>query len=121
MQLDERIVGDVAIVKITGDITLKKGADAGLHDKVASLIQQGHTKVLFDLGGVGYVDSAGLGQLVQARSTLKNHGGTLRLFNLNGRLRQLMIMTKLTSLLQEYDSEALALASLGIQSEGNGA
>ena len=40
MELEQRIVGDVAIVKVTGDITLNKGGDVLLKDKVQSLLQQ---------------------------------------------------------------------------------
>src|ERR1019366_8857090 len=66
MQLDERMVGDIAIITVTGDITLNKGGDVVLKDKVRSLLQQARVKLLLDLGAVSYVDSAGLGELVQA-------------------------------------------------------
>ena len=79
MQLEEKMVGDVAIVTVTGDITLNKGGDVVLKDKMGSLLQQGRTKVLLDFGGVSYVDSAGLGELVHAYATTKNKGGTLKL------------------------------------------
>ena len=59
----------MAIVKITGDITIGKGGDVILKDKINSLLQQGYKKVLLDLGEVPYVDSAGLGQLVQVHAT----------------------------------------------------
>ena len=52
MQLEEKMVGDVAIVTVTGDITLNKGGDVALKDKVRSLLQQGRTKLLIDLGAV---------------------------------------------------------------------
>ena len=65
MQLEERVVEDIFIVKITGEITLKKRGDAMLHEKIRSLLRQGHRKLLIDLAGVSYVDSAGLGELVQ--------------------------------------------------------
>ena len=115
MQLDERVVGNVAIVKVTGDITLNKGGDVVLHDKVRSLIQQGHKNLIVDLAGVSYIDSAGLGELVQAFSTTKNHGGALKLLNLTKRLRDLLIITKLATVFDSYDDEAKALASFGAQ------
>ena len=36
-----------------------------LKDKMRSLIQQGRKKLLLNLGDVSYVDSAGLGEIVQ--------------------------------------------------------
>ncbi len=113
MQLEERTTGDVVIVKVSGDITLKKNRNAMLHDKVRGLVQQGHTRVLIDLAGVSYVDSAGLGELVQANSTAKNHGGSLKLFSPTSRLRELLVVTRLTAILGIYDDEAQALASYG--------
>jgi anti-sigma B factor antagonist len=113
MQFEKRIVGDVAIITVTGEITLNKGGEAQLHDSIRSVIQEGHPKVLVDLAGVSYVDSAGLGQLVQAHSVAKNHGGSLRVFNPTTRLRDLLTLTRLTTVIGTYDDEAQALASYG--------
>ena len=115
MQLEERTTGDVVIVKVTGEITLKKNRGTILHDKVRGLVQQGHRRVLIDLADVSYVDSAGLGELVQANSTAKNLGGSIKLFSPTSRLRELLVVTRLTSLLGIYDDEAQALASYGPQ------
>jgi anti-sigma B factor antagonist len=111
MQLDEKMVGDVAIVTVTGDITLNKGGDVALKDKVRSLLQQGHTKLLIDLGGVSYVDSAGLGELVQAYATTKNKGGSLKLLRTTKRLKDLLTVTKLVTVFDSYDTDAEGVAS----------
>jgi anti-sigma B factor antagonist len=115
MQLEERSTGGVVIVKVSGEITLKKNRNTMLHDKVRGLMQQGHKRVLIDLAEVSYVDSAGLGELVQASSTAKNLGGSIKLFSPTSRLRELMVVTRLTSILGVYDDEAQALASYGPQ------
>jgi anti-sigma B factor antagonist len=96
---------------VSGEITLKKNRGTILHDKVRGLLQQGHRRVLIDLAEVSYVDSAGLGELVQANSTAKNLGGSMKLFSPSSRLRELLVVTRLTSLLGVYDDEAQALAS----------
>lgn len=113
MQLEQRIAGDVAIIKVTGDITLNKGGDVLLKDKVQSLLQQGHKNLLIDLSGVSYVDSAGLGEIVQAYATTKNKGGSLKLLNVTKRLKDLLVVTKLLTVFDTFDSEAAALASFG--------
>ena len=113
MQLEQRIAGNVAIVKVTGDITLNKGGDVLLKDKVQSLLQQGHKSILVDLGGVSYIDSAGLGELVQAFVTSKNKGGTLKLSNVTKRINDLLVVTRLVTVFETFDSEAKALASFG--------
>jgi len=111
MQLEQRMTGDVTVIKISGDITLNQGGDVLLKDKIQSLLQQGHTKLVLDLGGVSYVDSAGLGQLVQIHATTKNSGGALRMANVTKRLKDLLVVTKLVTVFDSYDSEAEALAS----------
>ena len=117
MQLEERIVGNVAVVKVTGDITLNKGGDVLLKDKVQSLIQQGYRNLLIDLSEVSYVDSAGLGELVQAYATTKNRGGSLKLLNVARRLRDLLVVSKLLTVFDTFDSETDALASFGSASQ----
>ena len=52
MQISERTVGDVVIVDVSGKITLGDGGDVALRDKMRSLIQQDHKKVLLNLGDV---------------------------------------------------------------------
>ena len=111
MQIEQQAAGDVAVIKITGDITLNQGGDVLLKDKVQSLLQQGHKKIVLDLGGVSYVDSAGLGQLVQIHATTKNNGGSLRLANVTKRLKDLLVVTKLVTVFDSYDSEAEAVKS----------
>ena len=111
MELEERIVGDVAIVTVTGDMTANKGGDALLNDKVQSLLQQDRKHLLVDLSGVSYVDSAGLGELVQAYVTTTNRGGALKLLHVTKRLRDLLVVTKLLTVFEAFDDEASALAS----------
>jgi anti-sigma B factor antagonist len=111
MKIDQKVTGDVMVVKINGDITLNQGGDVLLKDKIQSLLQQGHKKLVLDLGGVSYVDSAGLGQLVQIHSTTKSNGGSLRIANVTKKLKDLLVVTKLVTVFDSYDSEAEALAS----------
>ena len=113
MQIEERQAGEVTVIKVNGDITLNKGGDVLLKDKIQSLLQQGRKKLLLDLGGVSYVDSAGLGQLVQVYATTRNHGGALKLLNLTKRLKDLLVVSKLLTVFDSHENEAEALASFG--------
>jgi anti-sigma B factor antagonist len=110
MQINQRIVGDVAIVEVIGEIVANSG-DALLKDKVSSLRQQGYTRVVVDLGNVPYMDSAGLGDLILAYATTKKSGGTLKLMRVTKRLQDLLTITKLVSVFDTYDDETAALAS----------
>jgi anti-sigma B factor antagonist len=112
MNIAERSVGGVTVLDIDGPITLGPGADR-LGDKVRSLLQQGQTRLLVNLSRVGYMDSAGLGELVQAYTTAARQGGSLKLMGATKRLNDLLIITKLSTVFEAYDDEPSAVASFG--------
>ena len=51
MQIEERTVGDVVVLDLKGKITLGEG-DELLKDKVNSLVNQGHKKIVLNLAEV---------------------------------------------------------------------
>src|SRR3954453_21445845 len=95
MQLSERRIGDVVVVDVSGKVTLGDGGDQALRDKMRSVVQQGQTKLLLNLGEVSYVDSAGLGEIVQSYATVSKNGGALKLLNVTKRIQALLSITKL--------------------------
>jgi len=111
LQLTERTVGDVVIIDVSGKITLSDGGDAMLKDKVRSLVHQGRKKMILNLGEVSYVDSAGLGELVQAYATVSKSGGALKLLKTTKRIKDLLSITKLLTVFETYDSEDEAVTS----------
>ena len=111
MQIEERLAGDIVILVVSGDLTLNHGGDVMLKDRVRSLIQQGRRKFVVDLGGVSSLDSAGLGELVQAYVSTKNKGGNLKLVRLPPRVRVLLTITKLVTVFECYDREPEAVQS----------
>jgi anti-sigma B factor antagonist len=110
MTLSERSVGSVTVLDVVGDVKLDEGAGQ-LRDKVRSLLQQGKTSLLVNLGAVPYIDSAGLGELVQAYAVAKKQGGALKLVNATKRLKDLLVITKLATVFEMFDDEATGLAS----------
>lgn len=111
LQLSERTIGDVVLIDLAGKITLGDGGDAMLKDKVRSLVQQGRKKIVLNLGDVSYIDSAGLGELVQSYATVNRTGGGLKLLNTTKRIKDLLAITKLLTVFETYDSEADAVTS----------
>src|SRR5881394_4129669 len=110
MQIQERAVGDVMILDLKGKITLGEG-DELLKDKVNSLVNQGHKKVVLNLAAVPYIDSAGLGEIVRTYTTVSRQGGSLKLLNLTKRITDLLAITKLLTVFETYDTEADAIKS----------
>ena len=65
-------------------------------------IAAGHLNVIFDLTHVDYVDSTGLGGMVICYTTLKRHGGALKLVNPNKRNVELLALTKLHTIFEVF-------------------
>lgn len=110
MQIEERVVGNVTILDLKGKITLGEG-DEALKDKINSLIQQDRKRILLNLEGVPYIDSAGLGEIVRTYTTVSRQSGQLKLVNLTKRITDLLMITKLLTVFETFDSEPEALKS----------
>jgi anti-sigma B factor antagonist len=110
MEIDERAMGDVMVLDLKGRITLGEG-DELLKDKVNSLVNQGHRKVVLNLAEVPYIDSAGLGEIVRTYTTVSRQGGSLKLLNLTKRITDLLSITKLLTVFETFDSEQDAIKS----------
>lgn len=111
MHISERTIGEVVLVDVSGKITLGDGGDTMLKDKLRSLVQQGQRKLILNLADVSYVDSAGLGAIVQSYTTVTNQGGGLKLLNATKRIQDLLAITKLLTVFDTYDNEAEAVTS----------
>jgi anti-sigma B factor antagonist len=110
MRLEERIVHDVAVVKVHGDIVLN-GSGPDLANTVRSLLEQDRRRIVLDMGDVRYVDSGGIGELVESFTAAKHRGGSIKLLNVTRRLNDLLVITKLLNVFECFDTEKEALDS----------
>lgn len=115
MKMEQRTVDEVVVLSIVGDIAMNGAGASLLADRVRSLLQDGHDRLVLDLGHVRYVDSAGLGELVHAFSAVRNRGGAIKLLNITRRLTDLLVVTRLLTVFDCFDGEAEALASFADQ------
>jgi anti-sigma B factor antagonist len=112
MQTTTRQIGDVAVIDISGRITLGEG-NVMLREIVRELTAKGNKKIVLNLGEVQYIDSSGVGELVRTHTSVRNQDGQLRLVNLNKRVNDLLQMTKLSAVFDIEKDEASAIRSLG--------
>jgi len=110
LEIRERAVGDVIILEMFGKITIGEGS-VQLRDAVSNLLDSGRNKIVLNLGGVNYVDSSGIGELVSRYTTTKNTGGRLKLLNLPKKIKDLLLITKLLTVFEIYEDEQAALDS----------
>lgn len=110
LELKERQAGDVTILDLSGPVRMGEGSIA-LRDATRRLVEEGKRKVLLNLGGVNYMDSSGIGELIANYTTIRNKGGEVKLLNLTGKIKDLLVITKLLTVFDAYESEAEALNS----------
>ena len=99
--------GDVVVVDVEGQLIV--GNRQELKQKVLDELEKGERKFLIDFSQTGYIDSSGLGVLVSLSKKIREHGGELRLADLNEDLQTLFELTKLDTLFQISETRERAL------------
>ncbi|HLY40646.1 MAG TPA: STAS domain-containing protein [Terracidiphilus sp.] len=112
LKLGTREVKRIIIIDLNGRLTMGEPC-AAIRDEVHDQLRQGCTKLLLNLAEVSYIDSAGLGELTSAFTSVKNRNGQLKLLSLTKRVHDLMQITKLYTVFDVYDDEKKAVASFG--------
>ncbi|HSK72713.1 MAG TPA: STAS domain-containing protein [Pyrinomonadaceae bacterium] len=110
LNISERQAGDVTILDLNGKITIGEGSVA-LRSAIRRLLGEGKSKILLNLGQVGYIDSSGIGELVSSFTTVNRENGQLKLLNLTQKVQDLLAITKLLTVFDTFDSESDALNS----------
>lgn len=97
------------------------GGEVGtrLHDELAKLLEVGEPLLVLNLGGVGAIDSEGLGELVACRERVRHGGGVVKLVAI-GRTRDLLDASGLSTLFDVFDDEDAALDGFSASCETAG-
>ena len=100
IEINESSREGVEILSLKGRLTA--GESNAIREKVDQAIANGHFNMIFDLSQVEYVDSTGLGGMVICYTSLKRHGGILKLVNPNKRNVELLALTKLHTIFEVF-------------------
>lgn len=110
MKLKEKHSNDIIILELSGKIM--GGPDAGLlNDKLHDLVEANQTKVVANLAKVNWMNSSGLGILIGGLTTMKNNNGNIKLACVTDRIQSLLMITKLTTVFETYDTVEEAVQS----------
>lgn len=110
MKAKVREIGKVAVVDLSGKITIGAG-DVQLREAVVELLEKGDRNILLNLERVSYMDSAGIGELVACYKRAKERDGVVKLVNPTGKVYDLLQLTKLEEIFDVYRDEKEALVS----------
>lgn len=112
IRLTEEQAGDVTILRMSGRLELDQG-DLDFRDYLNGLVAKGCIKIVLDLKDVTRIDSAGIGMLVSKYLSTRKQGGMIKLLHLTRRSDHLMDITRLATVFEIFDDEAVALRSFG--------
>jgi anti-sigma B factor antagonist len=110
MKITTRTIGDIRILDCNGKITLDAGLQflrSTLHDN----LQSGAHKIVLNLGHVKFIDSSGIGELVNTYNSVTHDGGELRLLNVTKKISDPLVITKLLTVFKTFNDEKSALDS----------
>jgi anti-sigma B factor antagonist len=100
VQVLEHVYSNVVVLEPTERLTVETEAD--LKDAVRRQLDAGRRNLVLDMGRVPYVDSCGLGTMVQAYVSAHRTGGWVRLRNVTPRVHHLLTVTRLTTVFDLY-------------------
>jgi anti-sigma B factor antagonist len=110
----ERQADAVTILMLTGQMLLDDG-DLAFGRCISDLVGRGRVRILVDLAGVTYIDSAGVGMLAAKLKRVRESGGDMRLVHLTGRSQRLLGMMKLMTAFETFEDEETALRSFAFR------
>lgn len=110
LELKERQVGPVTVLELVGRLTMGEAGEA-LEAKLESLIAAGRLALLLDCSKVIAIDSQGIKAIIRAVTSIEQRGGKLKLLSLSPRVREVLKITRLLTVLETFDTEAAAIAS----------
>ena len=110
LEITQRESNGIYLLALKGRLVLGDESN-GFRTTIDKLLAVGATKIVINLEHVSYVDSAGLGALIEMHRKTKAKGGHLKLTNLGPKFRQALELAQILSLFETCSSEDAAVAS----------
>lgn len=96
---------------LSGDL-IDKNQATDLLLKVDELLLAQKNKLMIDLSDLKYMNSSGLNVLIQILTKSRTQGGESVIFNVNKKVNDLLVITKLNTLFKVVDSKTEAVSLL---------
>jgi len=105
-----REVGPVRVLEVDGRLTLGPPVE-GWDREISRVLESGSRKLLVNLARLSYIDSAGIGALVNAMKATRERGGELKLCSIVPKVLTLIETANFSQVFEIFPDEASALAS----------
>ena len=109
MHIIERTLNDITVLDLDGNLVI--GGNKEFRQRVTRIANSDVRKLIVNLARVEYMDSSGLGELISGYTAMQRVSGHFKLLHLSHRLQQLLVITKLITVFETFDSESAAVAS----------
>lgn len=110
LDITQRETNGIYLLALSGRLVLGQEGN-GVRTAVENLLASGATRIVINLEHVNYVDSAGLGALIEMHRKTKAKGGHLKLCNLGPNLRNALEIARLMPIFETCPTESDAMAS----------
>jgi anti-sigma B factor antagonist len=112
LEITQRDSNGIYILELRGRLVLGRES-SGFRTTVETLVSSGATRIVVNLEHANYIDSAGLGALIEAHRNTKAKGGQLKLSSLGSNFRQALEIAQLLPIFETFPTEAAAVQSFG--------
>jgi anti-sigma B factor antagonist len=110
MRFEDITIEGVTLVSVHGDLVGDESRRR-LVDHVWALLGGDQHRIVLDLSAVRYIDSRGLGELIECFGAARSRGGVVKLLGVAGRVSDLLVITKLVNVFECFDTREAAIAS----------
>ncbi|NUN10564.1 MAG: STAS domain-containing protein [Ignavibacteriaceae bacterium] len=101
---------EAIVIEIKGNV-LGGPEAAEFSDTLKKLLGEGKKHIVLDLSEVQFMNSSGLGMMISGLTTVRNGGGIMKLANVTDKIHSLLMITKLITIFECFDSVDEALKS----------
>ena len=112
LEITQREANGICILALKGRLVLGEESN-GFRATIEKVVSSGTKSIVINLEHANYIDSAGLGALIETHRTTKEKGGRLALCSLGPNFRQALEYAKLMPIFETFPNEDAAAQSLG--------
>ena len=109
MEIQKRIVGEIAILTLEGRLDLT--SSSSLKEASKEVMDNDSKRMVLNLDKVDFINSSGLGALVSILKEVRNSQGSMKLTNLAPYVKEIFDVTQLSNIFEIFPDEKQALSS----------
>lgn len=110
MKIQTKSLGNgIMVLKLEGKLNMVSAPH--LREEVHSSVASGNTRIAVDLADVDFIDSSGLGALINGLKTARQAGGDLRIASPGEQVKLVLELTNIDRVLKAYNNAETAFSA----------